>query len=193
MQERELRCFLAVDFDPGTQARLERVWGALREGSVPVRWVRREGLHATLAFFGDVSRATADALAHEVGEEVAHLPRIPVKLGGLGGFPHADKARVVWVGVEDPTHRLAEIQARLERRCQPLGFKPDERGFHPHVTLGRAKAAPVKVESLREAATDLSAAALAKTEGMIVRVVLFQSLLEPDGAVYVPLATFNLG
>jgi len=184
-----LRSFLAAEFDARTRQWLERAWREVRQVGGSVRWVRPEGLHATLAFFGDVTREQVAALTEGIRTGAAGRGPIPVRVGGLGGFPQATRARVVWVGVEDPSGRLAELQVRLTERFSALGFAADERGFHPHVTLGRAKAAPVSIAPHREA---LAAAGVEATEGMIERVVLFQSTLEPDGARYTPLTIVNL-
>ncbi|MCI0477825.1 MAG: hypothetical protein L0Y55_16410, partial [Anaerolineales bacterium] len=45
----------------------------------------------------------------------------------------------VWVGLEGDVERAALLAQHVEAECGALGFARDERGFTPHLTLGRVK------------------------------------------------------
>ena len=47
--------------------------------------------------------------------------------------------RVLWIGLDDPSQALGRLNERLMAALTPLGFPPEERPFHPHLTLARAQ------------------------------------------------------
>jgi len=184
------RCFAAVEFDDGTRERLRRLLRAAREQDGGVRWVRPAGLHATLAFLGDQPPEHVQRFGDALEAAGRGRAAIPVQVGGLGGFPSSKAARVVFVGVTDPTGGLLALHADLAARFAAAGFVDEERAFHPHVTLGRVRDGKVAIDRL---GSDLDRSDLALVAGSVTRVVLFRSDLEPGGAVYTPLRVVNLG
>ncbi|MBP7691484.1 MAG: RNA 2',3'-cyclic phosphodiesterase [Anaerolineales bacterium] len=134
-----VRVFAALELPDAVVHRLAAVMMALR-AAVParsVRWARPEGLHLTLQFYGEVDRERVPALETALAAAAAGAEPLTLNLAGLGAFPTAARARVVWVGVAGDLERLRALQAAVEAGGRPLGFQPDERGFHPHLTLGR--------------------------------------------------------
>jgi 2'-5' RNA ligase len=69
----------------------------------------------------------------------------------------------------------------LEAACEPLGFARENRPYHAHVTLARAKI-PVRRELVKAEVPSLSFAA--------GEFVLMQSKLSPKGATYTVAAQF---
>jgi len=185
-----MRCFVAATFDDPTRERLERLLRSAPTAGLPVRWVRREGLHATLAFLGEIPAERADLAGRAMQAAARGHGPIPVGVGGVGGFPSARAARVVWVGVSDPTERLAAVQAALAHGLSAAGFALDDRAFHPHVTLGRVREGKVAVERCAARLPEVDAA---PAPGYVMAVTLFQSDLGAGGSVYTPLATVSLG
>ena len=74
--------------------------------------------------------AALDQLAAQCGPFDVHVR-------GLGAFKPAGPVRIMWVGLEDPEGHLTRCQALCEQLVSPLGFQPEGRAFHPHLTLGR--------------------------------------------------------
>ena len=52
----------------------------------------------------------------------------------------ADRATVLWAGVEDASGELARLADATAAAMAELGFARDPRPYHPHVTLGRLRA-----------------------------------------------------
>lgn len=183
-----MRLFVAIELDGGLkaalaelQARLRRVWSG-----VDIRWVDPAGIHLTLKFLGEVAPDRVEAVAQALAEATAGVGPFELKLEGLGFFPGPRRARVVWVGVKEPTGRLARLQRQVEARLEPLGFPPEGREFVPHVTLGRLKVPA----SLPLGADNLGAGQLGRMT--VGEVVLMESRLSPTGAVYRPIRRFGL-
>jgi 2'-5' RNA ligase len=181
-----MRLFIAVELDNTTQDRLAQVSRPLQvrlpEGSI--RWVRPEGRHLTLKFLGEVPRDGVSEIRAALRNAAAPFPKFSIRIGGFGVFPNLRRPRVLWVGVEDPSGRLAEVQAAVEAAMTELGFDPERRRFHPHVTLGRV-GRRVRGQLLRSLADELEELELGEVGRMKVdRVVLIRSELKPTGAEY---------
>ena len=139
--------------------------------------------HVTLRFLGEVfdPAAVADALQGAVRGR----PRLPCVVEGLGAFPDAKRARVVWAGVRAPgIEGLAEA---VESATAKFGEPPERRRFVAHATLARIRA-PADLRSLvaRHAGTRFA-------EGVLDRVVLYRSVTGPGGASYERLHEAPLG
>jgi len=132
-----------------------------------VRWTPEEQIHVTLEFVGPVDAARALLFAQALGEAVrrhghfnpktgietgdltqsfgqmriAPIPIPPfgfnVRATGAGAFPDSKQPRVLWAGVSEETGALVALKAEIDRALAPLGFVPEDRSFHPHLTLGR--------------------------------------------------------
>src|SRR5262245_11394974 len=111
----DVRSFVAVPLPGPLQ---ERVLAAARElgRELPdVAWSRKvENLHVTIKFLGQVAEERLAALAEALSEELAGLPRFEIEVRGLGAFPSAREAKMVWVGIHDASHGMATVAAAVE-------------------------------------------------------------------------------
>jgi 2'-5' RNA ligase len=110
-----------------------------------------------------------------------------VSLTGLGAFPSARRARVLWVGLDDPAGLLSGLASDLDGALEPLGYRVEARPFTPHLTLARFKV-PARLEGLLP---ELASSRL--SPWLVDHVELFRSHLHPRGARYESLARFPLG
>jgi RNA 2',3'-cyclic 3'-phosphodiesterase len=108
------------------------------------RLMRRETLHLTLAFLGDIpGDRVADAM--RVAETISVEP-FEVTLDRVGYWKHN---RILWAGGESPW--LTFLADALDTGLRTAGFSLDTRPFSPHVTLlrdARCAATPVLQEPL---------------------------------------------
>jgi 2'-5' RNA ligase len=58
---------------------------------------------------------------------------------GIGFFPGAHKPRVVWVGANELTGRLAELHRQIEAAVRSFAPPEPREKFTGHITLGRFK------------------------------------------------------
>ncbi len=148
-----------------------------------IRWARPENIHLTLKFLGDVREEVLGDLRAILSETCARHAPFDVGLAGLGAFPSARHARILWAGVSTGSERLRALAADLDAALVPLGFEREERPYAPHLTLGRVRGRP--------ASLDLSPAA-GNLEFRAQRVELTESTLTPEGAIYRTVGTFAL-
>ncbi len=195
MPEFSLRTFIAIELDPAMLASLGRLQETYRKvtphGSV--KWVEPEGIHLTLKFLGDTPPERARAIREALQRAAAGIAPFTITAEGRGCFPNFRRPRVIWVAVRSPGNALAELQSAVEREVSPLGWPPEERGFSPHLTLGRISryAGPENVATVGQAVERSVVEVLGSQE--VRQVSLIRSDLRPSGAVYTPLANIPLG
>jgi 2'-5' RNA ligase len=187
-----IRAFIAIELSAEIQRALEQVSDQLKGqlGKVPVRWVPVKNIHLTLKFLGDVSPANLEVLEGILLAEASRCAPFEVSIDKLGAFPSTRRPRVIWVGVEAPAE-LAHLQRALDEATARLGYPPEERGFSPHLTLGRISRNAGN-EDVRRIGQVLEGATIGKLGAMQVQKVnLYRSDLQPTGAVYTCLYSAN--
>lgn len=177
-----IRAFVALELDPRLRQAIDDLQARLRPRLGGIRLVRPEGIHLTLRFLGDTSRSQVEALRPLLGAAAAACPPAQAHARGIGTFPERGNPRVLWLGLEVPPP-VRDLQRACERAARAAGFEREARPFQAHLTLGRWRD--------RAPRPDLPPADLGETR--LETVVLFESDLRPDGAVYAPLARFTLG
>jgi 2'-5' RNA ligase len=189
-----IRAFIAIPLPSSLQERL----GALQRGlerRVPpnsVRWVRPKSIHLTLKFLGDIPRDDGPVIGEALSVVARHAPAFTYTAEGLGCFPHARRPRVVWVGIQEPSGKLAALQGAIEEALGPLGYPPERRAFTPHLTLGRVRRRTSRADAARIGEVIDSRPCETLAAVSVERFSLIQSVLKPSGAEYTPLATFQL-
>ena len=151
-----------------------------------VGWVNPWGSHMALKFLGNVATERVPAIQHALETAAQGQRPITLHLHELGGLPHLRSPRVLWVGLAGELETLLQLQDRLEKETVALGFPREERGFTPHLTLGRIRdrLSPQELDRLAVAVRAITPPELAFT---IIGITLMQSILLPSGAEYRPL------
>lgn len=174
-----MRTFLAIPLPAAMQAEMEAV-GRCFSGLRPQK---AETIHLTIRFLGEIHDAdrVAEALAPVAA---AHAP-FDLELRGLGAFPNPRRAQVLWVRVAEGQMQAGALAAGVENALLPLGFERERRVFKGHVTLGRFRTprrlAPEELSETRSFGR-------ARAD----RLILFRSVLTPEGAVHTPLHELSL-
>src|SRR5262245_21557828 len=144
-------------------------------------------MHLTLKFLGDIAQAQVEPILTALRSALSNQPSFPVHVHGLGAFPHLRRPKVLWAGLS--REGFVGLQEEVESALVALDFPREERGFTPHLTLGR-------VRSLQRWEQVLAVVRQYEWvqfgESIVEHVTLYQSTLRPDGAVYNPLGTVPL-
>ena len=183
-----LRAFFCAELDGGLRGELDRITTALRQAPVKASWVKRENLHVTLKFLGEVAESLVPDLeeaARRALRESEIDSRIEWTLDLLGVFPSLERPRVVWAGSSQEPEALARLAARLEQALESLGFEPERRSGVTHITLGRVKerAPSPNVSELTRA---LKEHPEFRYEARVDGLTLMRSELTPQGSIYTP-------
>ena len=156
---------------PDTAAgELDRAVAALRPARPDLRWTGRDAWHLTLAFLGEVEEAVTGKLVPRLVRAAARHPRLSLSLGGAGAFPAAQRARVLWTGIQGDRQGLAALAASVGAGARRAGAPPanEGRGFRPHLTLARCRA-PADVRPLVEALSAFAGTPWTATEVYLIR------------------------
>ena len=141
------RCFVGVPLSDEIREPLRRRVDAWRS-ELDARWTDPAGWHCSLHFIGDVDASRVGALGTALADAVGSRPRFTVHTGGLGAFPSASRARVLYYGIEDADGRLRQLAAAAAAVRSAGGNRADP-SFRAHVTLARLRR-PASVEAWLE-------------------------------------------
>lgn len=189
-----IRTFVAIQLEEEMHRQLARLIDNLRE-SVParaVRWVAPENIHLTLKFLGEVPPAQIDAITEALRRAASTATPFSFELAGFGCFPSARRPRVLWVGIQETSGSLHSLQEAVDKELGKLGFKREERGFSPHLTLGRVRE-EVSASAVREIGQlmeKMELGVIGRQE--VTSIHLFKSDLRPTGPIYTSLAELPL-
>ncbi len=190
----EIRTFVAIELSEEIKSELARVQGILKEkiATPHLRWVVPAKVHLTLKFLGNVPIGRIEEVTSALKEACVGLSPFMMEVSGLGCFPSTNTPRVIWVGVQEESGRLKRLQERVEESLATLGFKPEQRPFRPHLTLGRVKK-QAHVGARRIIGDIVSATSVGDLGQMEVgEISLMKSELLPSGAQYSRLETIAL-
>ncbi|HKA25191.1 MAG TPA: RNA 2',3'-cyclic phosphodiesterase [Candidatus Eisenbacteria bacterium] len=178
-----MRVFVAVFPPNGIQDRLFALIERVRRPADGMSWVKRDNLHYTLRFLGELEAPRAVAVCRAGNEAVRGMAPFTARLGAAGAFPNFRQPRVLWIGMAEGGPELELMAASLDEALRREGFGGPERPFAPHLTLGRVRdpgAGSRAAEALREEGVEGSFSIGAMT--------VVQSKLHPRGSIYTPLA-----
>ena len=188
----EIRCFLAVEISDEVRQAAGRLVEKLRKGiqftKAHPSWVRLDNQHFTVVFLGNRSPEQVEQIKAALADLPGQIAPFRVEVTGLGVFPNERNPRVLWLGVRDGAQGFANLYDKIIARLRPVGFEPESRPFHPHLTLARIK-------SFRGAAEMMSIVRSHQNEPCgeytASGLTFFRSQLHPAGATYTPLAHWD--
>ncbi len=179
----KIRSFIAIEIPGNIRHEVIKFINEFQQQDYDVRWVKFENLHLTLCFLGNVTKDFLQKVAEKLSIIVHTQKAFHLSLKNFGAFPNQRSPRVLWIGVEKGANDLIDLQAKIESTLAEIGYKPEERHFHPHLTIGRVKE---KIDAGQIFNTQY------KSETFLVKsVILFKSTLTPDGAIYEKLNEFS--
>jgi len=189
----KIRTFIAIQLPPDIKAALYRLQIDLRaEKDNSVKWVKPNSIHLTLKFLGNVDTEAIPQITNVIEKSIKNVKPFSLALSEIGAFPDTRAPRVVWVGLEGDTEMLSKLQQLLERSVAAIGFTPENRGFSPHLTLGRVRNG-VRPNQRRILSERLSVVKLKTMQAIKVNSIdLMKSDLTTQGAIYTQLASISL-
>lgn len=182
-----VRLFVAADAPERHRRAIAAALEPWRARLSTARWTDPAAQHLTLKFLGSTPAEEVEGVAEAAARAASDCSRGAVRLAGFGAFPTKNRMRVLWVGVDDPDGVLTALAAALDVVLAPLGFEPERRAYHPHLTLARFKSPARLPDGLPESVP----AGLPAFD--VSDIVLYRSHLSPTGARYEPLVSLPVG
>ncbi len=183
-----VRSFVALELNDEVRQALTELLQQLQQLNAAVKWVEPHNLHLTLKFLGEVPEEQFPKISGALQTISMATAPFTFVVQRTGGFPDLKRPRVLWVGVE-PVSPLLRLQQQVEQAMATLGFPPEGRAYHPHITLGRVKALAGihRVQAVLKEYAEAVFGAVTVTD-----LTLFRSDLSREGPTYTPLARFPL-
>ncbi|HUN53765.1 MAG TPA: RNA 2',3'-cyclic phosphodiesterase [Smithella sp.] len=187
--EKNIRAFLAIEPPEDILLKISGLQEKLkREISGRISWTRPQGQHLTLKFFGDISTEDIKNICAAVQKHTASETYLNLKIEKLGVFPDARRPRVLWCGTTGDVEKLSILQKKLDGDFAKISFPAEDRPFRAHLTLARIKDSH-GLAGIPEALTKYSS--FTAGEFVCRELMLFQSKLSGQGAVYTKLESFS--
>ena len=187
-----LRAFIAVDLPPEIRRNIHRATADLqKETGLLVRWTPAENIHLTMKFLGDISPANVEYLTQMLRAEADSFDCFDIHLNGIDSFPSRKRPRVIYIGIQAPA-ALDALRRGIESAARRLGYESEERGFSPHLTIGRVKqnVTALDQQKIRRALEGAKIDSLGASR--VDSVHLYRSELKPTGSVYTRLFSASL-
>lgn len=176
-----MRLFIALDISEEVRARVAEAV-TLERATVDARWVKTEGLHLTLVFFGELHPGKVTEIIATATRVAASAPKLELGIEGAGTFA-GRQPRVLWLGVTGTIAPLAALAQQLSEELKVVSQHPD---YTPHLTIARSmtqRGDPM----LNDVAKRLESRQFGEWKAEHL------TLYESAGGRYRPLAAFPLG
>jgi 2'-5' RNA ligase len=189
----KVRSFIAIYPPDSVIAKVEAAQTQLRTliADRAVRWTKREQIHLTLQFLGSIERTRLNAFQSVLEHVSSAIKSFQIRGETIGCFPSNKHPGIIWVGLAGELNPLQSVKEKLDDALGELGYVPEEREFHPHLTIGRV--AKLKTSDAQRLAKGiLKFERVQFGEWPVREIHLMQSVLSPKGAVYQILKSFPL-
>src|SRR5690554_2978722 len=97
------------------------------------QWTNKHDLHITLKFFGPVDGKKILELKDGL-RRIEDLQKFSIQAGEIGFFGKQGNPRVLFVRVM-LQQNLSRLQQKIDEISTTHEFKPENRAYHPHITL----------------------------------------------------------
>jgi 2'-5' RNA ligase len=176
------RVFCAVELPPSTRRLVLEHIASLKEKlpHAKANWARDANLHLTLKFLGEIRTSSVADFSKAVSQAVTSIQPFSVRLEQTGVFPTHGQPRVLWIGVNDRSAKLAELHARVEAESAQAGFAKESRPFHPHLTIARLRQA----DNARALANFHKQTEFDPVEIAVAELLVIRSELSSEGSKY---------
>lgn len=136
-----IRAFIAIKLPEFVLAKVLEIQNIFKSKCLHITWVKPENIHLTLKFLGDIEPDDIELVVSAMTECSKH-DKMNFFVKGAGVFPDLRRPRVLWLGIAGDIKKLIAFQKNLDLRLFDSSngrFKPEERPFSGHITIGRIK------------------------------------------------------
>lgn len=180
-----MRLFVGIPLSSEAIDGLVKFSQGLRSAGDGLRWSSPDSWHITLQFLGETSSEKCACVVDRLRN--VRSQAVPVRLEGTGFFERAG----VFFAAVSVSAEMAQLQNQVLAATAHCGFIAEDRPFHPHVTLARAKG-DNRMKALRRLRQRVEAnAAFPAFEA--TQFLLYEAFLGAAGSRYEVRARFPLG
>jgi 2'-5' RNA ligase len=189
MDHRLIRTFIAIPVPESVFVLQGNLKNTIAKKTGKVRWVKRDQLHLTLKFVGDTPEESIDDVRGVMQKVSNQMTPFKIFIKRVGSFPKIERPRHMWVGLDGAIDKLNQLVTAVHDGLDPLGFPRDEKEFHPHITMARAKYPQKKTPDI----SSFLNTTYDPIPFRIEKIQFISSELFPNGPVYTILGTHFFG
>lgn len=168
----------------GVAAAQENIFIEAGSDSSKLKKVEKQNLHFTLTYIGDVDETLLERIKINFSE--IKFTSFEFNYGNIGGFPNSNRARIVWLGVDEDGHKNISKLWQLVSEKLANFVKKDNDPFIPHITLFRLRNGSINLETLISNQTSAMG-----ISDRIHHLTVKQSTLTPLGPRYTDIITMT--
>ncbi len=183
-----MRIFIGIKLDDTVLDAMEKFLKPFKKINSPMKWTKRENLHITLKFIGDVPDETYSKIESRLTNTDFNTGPIDIKFTGCGKFGKGRDMNIFWIGMEK-NEILEDMFNRIENSLEKTGIPKETRKFKPHITVARNKKS-FNFKSFFQLIDDNSERLI--SEFTITGFQVFKSKLAPEGPIYTVLKEIPL-
>ena len=177
-----MRLFAAIGIPEEIKDYFSRIQQQIGNDNAKVNWVKKENLHITLKFLGEVKEESLEKIKGTLKK--IRLKPFSLTIGKLGIFPNENYIKVIWIGFKK-AERLFDLHKLVDMSLSRL--VPIERNFLGHITLGRVKF----VKDKQKFKEKLDSIRIQENSFKVDKFKLYKSELTKHGPVYEVLEEFS--
>lgn len=178
----KIRTFVAVESSAAVRQAAAGLIEKLRPSPADVKWVEPGNMHVTLKFLGDVDPREVHEVCETVARTAAQVAPFELQFRGAGAFPNLGRPGTVWLGAGDGSAAMDALQHAIDKALKKLGFPPEGRKFHAHLTLGRVRRGGQGLKELGDLVRQQAGFDAGRMT--VHEVTVFSSQLTPEGPIY---------
>ncbi len=153
-----------------------------------VRWEKEYKFHFTLQFWENQTDEWLNTIHKELNATCSQIPKFKIVITKIGCFPNRYSPKIFWIGSEpNENDKLLQLAGSIQSIAEQFGFKPENKPFHPHITVGRGKG---KISS--GLIQNLETVTFHPIEFLCSDVRIMESHLASTGSTYTTLFTIPL-
>lgn len=154
-----------------------------------INWVRPTNIHLTLKFIGETPPQDEPKIIDAVSKVLENQKSFTMDFNRTGLFGSRYAPRVLWLGMQQTPEELLNLEEAVLTAFDNIGYQRDRQNFVPHLTLGRIKDLCEK-QYFQKVVQAIDQKSYIHQE--VKEVILFQSILRPEGAVYKMMKKWDL-
>jgi 2'-5' RNA ligase len=128
------KIFISINIPERAKKRLSKA--ILPWEDLPVKWIKEENYHITLAYLGHVNDALLGEICEKVRQATENVDIFDLEFERIEIGPSLEDPRIVWL-TGKASDELLELHEKIEKA---LGtFVAERKTFIPHITLGKIR------------------------------------------------------
>lgn len=172
-----MRAFLAVKLSDMAVNEIANLQEELKKYTLKGRWTKKDNLHITLKFFGEINTDDVDKIKDATEDVAKSFSPFNIRIDKIGCFKGKESYRILWVGI-DNDKELKILHDKIEDNLLKIGFKKDDRNFKTHITIARDISLNIDVNKINKIFQ------LKSDSFMVSNIYLMESKLENNKRIY---------